>query len=407
MQIIRKHGLLIIILLVMLGFRLYIWRHTTVYLYGDMYRYDIMARHLLLNGYMGIGSTPDAYYTPGYSLFLALIYKLSMWLHGGLLLPIVRTSHEVFFVQQIFSVVNILLVYMLGNLLKNRVTGLAAAIIAAFYLPNSFVGELLLSENMFIPFLLLIMVVVLYSLQKKRTWLFVLAGIVIGLATLVRPFVLPLLFLFIMAIFWQSFRERRQNSGMLKQGVRFSLALGGGTVLALLPWWIRNYLDFHHFVPLSTEAGNPLLAGAYPYFQVPFDQLAKTAQSLHLSQESYAIHLILQGFSHHFFLYLGWFLFGKLYYLFWSPWLYNYVDWLVIYHRVLVVLGGVAVFVGLSFQKTRFFAVTILFLLAMQLVFLPLYRYGYPLLVLMGVLLPAVIANLSRLLRRGTAGAEK
>ncbi len=407
MRFIRKHVVFLVILAVMLVYRLLIWRHTQVYLYGDMYRYDAMARHLLLNGYMGIGAKPDAYYTPGYSLFLAAVYLLSMWTHGGKLLPIAHVAHEVFFVQQIFSLVNLVLVYALGTLLKNRYTGIAAALIAALYLPNSFVGELLLSENLFIPFLLLSVLTAYLALLNQRYSLYVLAGIVLGLATLVRPFILPIIVLYLLGIWWQARTGRISSDKPYRQGLYFAVALIIGTVLALLPWWIRNFVDFHHFVPLSTEAGNPLLAGASPYFQTPFSQLAAGAIAHHQSQEKYAIHLILNGFAHHFFLYLGWFLFGKLYFLFGGPWLYNYIGWFVIYHRILVILGGLSVIAGLFIRRIRLFAVAILFLLAMQLIFLPLYRYGYPLVVMIGTMLPAVVVYFFTMRRRGIPFVEK
>lgn len=407
MRFLRKHAIFLLILVFMIIYRLIIWQHTHVYLYGDMFRYDAMTRNLLLHGYMGIGNQPDAYYTPGYSLFLAVIYKMSMWFHGGQLLPIARVAHEVFFVQQLFSVVNIILVYVLGTLLANRYTGIAAALIACFYLPNSFVGELLLSENLFVPFLLATILIAYVALRSHRYSLYILTGIVLGLATLVRPFILPMFVIFVVGIFWQAYTGRLHRSNPLRQGVLYAVALGLGTVVALIPWWIRNYVDFHHFIPLSTEAGNPLLAGATPYFQTPFAQLAASAIALHESQKTYAIHLITQGFIHHFLLYAGWFLFGKMYYLFWSPWLYNYVGWFVVYHRILVILGGLSVVVGLFLRRTRLLAVAVLFLLAMQLVFLPLYRYGYPLVVIMGIILPAVVSYFFNLRRRGASFVEK
>ena len=407
MRFVRNHAIILLILVVTLIYRLLIWRHTQVYLYGDMYRYDAMARHLLLNGYMGIGAAPDAYYTPGYSLFLALVYKISMWLHGGHLLPIARVAHETYFVQQILSLVTIVLAYVFGSELKNRAVGIVAALIAALYLPNSFVGELLLSENLFIPFLLLTLLLAQMALRRKRPGFFAIAGIALGLATLVRPFLLPVAALILVGVFWQAYKGRLDSPAPYRQGVLSSGALVGGTVLALLPWWIRNYVDFHRFIPLSTEAGNPLLAGVSPYFQTPFAKLAAAANALHESQQTYAIHMIEQGFLHHFALYLGWFLFGKLYYLFWSPWLYNYIGWFDWLHRMLVLFGGLAVIAGLFVRRTRMLAFAVLFLLAMQLVFLPLFRYGYPLVVLMGVLLPAVVAHFITLRQRGNSFVEE
>ncbi len=392
MRFLQNYGVLLLIMIGSLIYRLLLWHHTPVYLYGDMYRYDAIARHLLVNGYMGIGAIPDAYCTPGYPLFLAMIYKISMWFHGGQLLSIARVAHETYFVQQILSISSILLAYLFAKELFNRYAGLAAALIYALYLPNTYVGELLLTENLFVPLSLLALYLAQLALRKKNVILYLIAGIVLGIATLVRPFVLPLMVLFLIGILWQARTGRLDSPTPYRVGAKQAGALLGGTVLVLLPWWIRNLIDFHHFIPLSTEAGNPLLAGVSPYFHTPFPQLAAAAKALNESQQTYAIHMIEQGFLHHFWLYLGWFLIGKLYFLFWSPWLYNYIAWVDGFHRLIVFAGGIAVIAGVFVRQMRLLAVSILFLLAMQLVFLPLDRYGYPLVILMGVLLPAVVA---------------
>lgn len=42
-------------------------------------------------------------------------------------------------------------------------------------------------------------------------------------------------------------------------------------VVCFLPWIIRNYISLHEFTILSSDSGNALLAGAYPYFNEPIN----------------------------------------------------------------------------------------------------------------------------------------
>ena len=54
---------------------------------------------------------------------------------------------------------------------------------------------------------------------------------------------------------------------LVKYPMRLMLKQLGVATIALLlvmsPWWIRNYVLFNEFIPLSGGAGNPLLLGTY------------------------------------------------------------------------------------------------------------------------------------------------
>lgn len=55
---------------------------------------------------------------------------------------------------------------------------------------------------------------------------------------------------------------------LLKQG----LVLGGLMLVFLVPWTIRNYIQFHAFIPLTYGAGNPELKGTYQGYGYPADE---------------------------------------------------------------------------------------------------------------------------------------
>ena len=380
----------IVLAVLTLLFHIYLWKKTGVAEYGDMLRYDAMSMHLALKGYLGFGSGPDAFVTPGYPLFVAFLMKIVFLFHGTNLSHI-RLIHEIYFVQQLISIVSLVLIYRIATVMMNRKAGLIASLLSVLYLPMSFVGNMLLTEVLFIPLLLATLYFFLLGKQKDSKRYYALTGLFLGLTTLVRPNVIPLIILFVLIIYWPFMREKK--AGLYKMVAR-SWPMLVAVLIVMLPWWIRNAIDFHHFIPLSTEAGNPLLAGGDPYFQVNINQLIAMSRSLHETQETFAIHYILQGFTHHFFLYAGWFLFGKLGYLFGKPWLYGYLSVFVVYHHVVVFLGFIAMIVGLFLQRLRYLSLTTLLLLLLQLGFLPTARYGYPIIVLWLIILGALLVEM-------------
>lgn len=54
---------------------------------------------------------------------------------------------------------------------------------------------------------------------------------------------------------------------LLKQGLVLACAL----LCFLVPWTIRNYLQFDAFIPLTYGAGNPMLLGTYQGWDYPYD----------------------------------------------------------------------------------------------------------------------------------------
>ncbi|KYP81421.1 glycosyltransferase family 39 protein [Ferroacidibacillus organovorans] len=390
MRLLKDHALFVVLLILVAAYRFQLWHHTPVTLYGDMLRYNTMALHVIDHGYLGFRNGPDAYVMPLYPLFLAVMYKLLQAFHTHL--TMLRMVHETFLLQQGLSLLSLWLTYQLGSLFAGKRAGFAAAILSALYLPNSFVGLTLLTEPLFIPLLLGSLLAGSYAVKRGFVFDYALTGLLIGLTALVRPNVLPLFLLVVLVDL-----IHRRNAGVInafKMQFRMYAIMVAFVIVPLIPWWIRNAIDFHHFIPLSTEAGNPLLAGADPYFLVGINTLIEASRKLHESQQTYAIHYMLHGLTHQPLLFLGWYLFGKLPYLFWTPWFYNYLSAFVLYHRVLVILGGIAMIVGLWYRETRFFALSTLFLLAVQLVFLPITRYGYPLVLMTTILVPAVICHL-------------
>jgi len=167
-------------------------------------------------------------------------------------------------------------------------------------------------------------------------------------------------------------------------------------VVVMSPWWIRNAVVLKQFVPLATQGGDPLLRGADPYDQ--YDHIG-ASPILGVEPKDYtavAIARIKTGFATDPWTWGSWFTVGKLWYLFSLPWGASGF-WDVFAHRlVFVFLGLPALVHALCRRRLRWMAWVVVAGLAMQLPFIAIPRYVYPLLPLLLVLVVTFLTDVWR-----------
>lgn len=212
--------------------------------------------------------SPDPYRTPGYPIFLALIYGLG----GGPYAAIV--------VQSLLSLVTLWLMVLLATwLFPQPAVGWRVALLAAVEPLNLIYSHQLMSDSLFT--LLLLAAVLLYlqvllapDLQRPLVSA-VLAGLLLGGAILTRPvgiYFPVVLVLWLLAYRWGL--GQSPASGSLPTAVvapapgpqtgrsvlRWGLlaVLGAVTILTVTPWVVRNYLTFQRIL-ISTSADHNLL----------------------------------------------------------------------------------------------------------------------------------------------------
>ena len=97
----------------------------------------------------------------------------------------------------------------------------------------------------------------LVALARRATWRLAASyGIVAGLLALTQPGLVLLPALFALALLpW--FRDKRA-------WFKAMLLAASCALLVLAPWWIRNWMLFHRFVPLTAAGGYSLWVGATP-----------------------------------------------------------------------------------------------------------------------------------------------
>src|SRR6185295_2988652 len=100
--------------------------------------------------------------------------------------------------------------------------------------------------------ILLAVYFIIKAYKRPRLWLLAAAGVAIGLSCWLRANALllaPFLLLAIPVLF-----ERGKR-------LRYGAALVGVTILVIAPITIRNWVLYHHFIPLSLGAGITLIEG--------------------------------------------------------------------------------------------------------------------------------------------------
>jgi len=172
--------------------------------------------------------------TPGFSLFLAVIYKI--FGHSFLAAKIGLA---------VLSSLICILLYPLGKILINKKAGIVCAVIYSIYPASIFWTGYLAPTTLAIFIMLLFVIFLIYAEKYEKKHFFFLTGIFLGMGVLTRS----LFFIFLPVIpLWLIFKNRR----IVMKGTLFSVL---GCFLIISPWTIRNYKILKEFVLTSTEGG--------------------------------------------------------------------------------------------------------------------------------------------------------
>ncbi|MGE5654422.1 MAG: glycosyltransferase family 39 protein [Bacillota bacterium] len=328
---------------------------------ADAFNYDVMVRQFLDKGFLGyLSAKPNAYITPGYPLFLAAIYKAVGYQPESPL-------QTVRLIQAIIAAVTVPLMYLVGKAVKNVRVGILAALLAAVYPPFVWAPTILLTETLGTFFLVLYLYTQLTALSKEKPLYHLINGVVFGLGLLVRPATAPVI-IFPYLIYW--WRTRDLCSTI--KGLAWTV---GGVIIIMLPWWVRNVLTMHKLIFLATQTWNPMLGGAFPYFEgmYPLPKVESTTDVL---------KFILQGFLKQPALYLKWFTIGKFNIIFERMWFdlapkYPYLRNLVLIHPLIVSVGWLGVLSALRHREIQIPAILAFLMTGIQLMFIPVNRYAF------------------------------
>jgi len=211
--------------------------------------WEVIAKTIVEHGYFGAdkislyGVHPagvTSFIPPVYPYFLAAM----MFLFAGHAWFVIRL------VQAVVSVLAVFLVYVLGReVFRREDVALLGAFLAAVY-PPFVAGVLESSPVSFEVFLMeLFLLLVIVGMRRPIARLWVLAGVVLGVAALLRTTILVVAPLLPLCLFF----NRRKS--LVEEVVWPVLTVGVVSLLVILPWTARNYRVQGEFIFISSNGG--------------------------------------------------------------------------------------------------------------------------------------------------------
>jgi 4-amino-4-deoxy-L-arabinose transferase-like glycosyltransferase len=191
-------------------------------------------------------NTPTAHWSFLYPLYLAGVYAVTGYhpLAARLVQGVVGGA------------LNCYLVYLIGRRVANEVTGLVGAALAAVYGYFIYYNVALMTETFSIVLVLLTLYLSL-EIKENPTFLRWLGlGFSLGVAALLRQTVLLFAPFLLFWLFWEL-----KNAGIRWWYIAAPIVV---IILMIAPWTIRNYLVYHEFLLLNSNAGYAFFASNNP-----------------------------------------------------------------------------------------------------------------------------------------------
>ena len=319
---------LVIIILVAISLRVYAINVVEYKMEWDTLNYHNMAKNFLENGFLGYGvnviaTEPNAYITPGYPLFLSFVYSIT---DGGEEFGIFAVK----VVQALLGTITVVFIYLIAKKIGGFIAGVIAGSFATVYPAFLVVTAYHLTETLYNFVFCLYLYIQLLAFEKNNKYLHLVTGFIFGIVVMVRPTIFPLfVVIYLIELLW----SRR------KKYVMYFIYFAIGLLVIMIPWWIRNFLVTGKFILLCTQAGNPLIGGAYP---------PGFGGDMHVGENQLieVIKVIINGFINHPYEYIKWFTIGKLKLIFGSVYLAGFLPELKIFcivHYISLILGGFGV----------------------------------------------------------------
>lgn len=198
--------------------------------YFDSAQYQNVAYNLIQGNGIAVEKNESNFYRlPGYPIFLATCYSLFN-----------KSDHIAMLIQIIISCLIPILMFFLTLALLPQALVLAkiGALVASLHLGFIMYAGILATESLFTIFLLLFLI---FFFRKK----FIVSGVMLGIASLIRPvgyFILPVALILIFL-----------THEKIGKKIKYSSMLTSAWFFAVSPWLIRNWLltsmIFFHTLP--------------------------------------------------------------------------------------------------------------------------------------------------------------
>lgn len=236
---------------------------TSLTLNSDDLGYVKSAANLLSNGKLTYHDPNEStvHIMPGMTLIISFVF---LFFGTGTL---AIYAAKLLFI--LFGVASVYGTKILGEYIsKSKIVGYLSGLILALYVPQILTDNLLLTETPFTMFFIFCIYFSMKYFDSRQQADLVALTICYICCIYLRPTMAlypVILFLFLML-------KRFPAKLILKH----ALISGSIVIVCLLPWWIRNFVVFDEFIPLSGGAGNPLLLGTFQGVGYPMEKDLET-----------------------------------------------------------------------------------------------------------------------------------
>lgn len=309
---------------------------------------------------------------PGLPFTLAFFVKI-FGRFGGI------TAFRIF--QSILQALSMYFVFLIGRKVFNSKAAVLACLLDSLYIAEYYTNTVILTETLFKFLLLLLIYISLYAIEEKKLIYYTVGGVIWGLACLVRPTIAayPIVILIMWIIKRYTFKDMAKFT--LITVFTFSIVMG--------PWWIRNYVVFHRFIPLTLSSGNPFLQGTYINYDKSVNptvyKLGKTEIETNQNEINTGLYRLKTYAVKEPLKYACWYTIGKSWHFWNAPFYWKEILGVsfagaAIFHYLILMLG-IARTIRLFIKKNRSFLLLFISVLFFNLIYLPyltMPRYSYP-----------------------------
>ncbi len=222
--------------------------------------YDHAQRILEDGGILFPRTPPDSgdatllLHPPGYPILMAAIFKVFYEQGDGQALSKADTALRV--VQIAGDAASAVVIFLIAAELFPVALAIIAAMLCGFSPHFAYYSLMLGPDSLSILPILLAVYFMIRAIKRPRFITVITAGALVGLSCWLRSNALLLAPFLVIIVPFLFDRGKR---------LRYSLALISGAVVMIAPIIIRNWIVFHHFVPLSIMAGLNLAVGIADY----------------------------------------------------------------------------------------------------------------------------------------------
>ncbi len=320
---------------------------------------------------------PTAFIMPGLPFVLAFFMTI-FGKFGGII------AFRLF--QGVIQTLSILIIFFIGRKLFNSKIGLIAALIDALYIPEIWSTNIILTEAMFKFLLVLLIYICIYAIDTKKTKYYMWGGAVWGITALFRPTISA--FPAVVLIMW--FHKKYK----LQEMIKYTAITTAVFCAVMSPWWIRNYIAFDRFIPLTLSSGNPLIQGSYINYDESIDYYPWTSVDDRIEQEHYYKENVKYRFKHYMLkrpgAYAKWYFIDKTKELWNAPFYWREIFKVNVYlaglyHYIIMIssfIGAVFYFKDIRSKKLDNMTMIIFWIIAffavIHIPYVTFSRYGYP-----------------------------